>query len=390
MTQLIPLSSPDIRDEDLLEVAEALRSGRLTLGPWVEQFERMVAHRAGRPFGVAVGSAAAAMAVSLRALGIGPGDEVVTPAFAFAGTAEAILQVGATPRFVDCDPGTLSLDLGAVERAITPRTRCVLAEVVFGNPAGLRELALLCARHEVPLIEDAGGGLGTVVGGEALGRFGRLAIFSFYPNKPVTTGEGAVIVTHDDRLADLCRSLRNHGRPSREAPRSMHSPGLGSALLHERLGWSCRMSDLNAALGLSQLRRLDEIMHLRQCVADGYLRRLMDKPDIILPTIPPETRMSWSVWVVRLSDRFTSLDRDEIIAGLRRHDIGACNYYPPVPMLPAFRKLAGHEPGSFPMAESASQRTIALPFHNRLTEREQDLVCQTLDVMMQRTAFARQ
>lgn len=389
MSQLIPLSRPDIRDEDLVEVAEALRSGRLTLGPHVEQFERMVAARAGRPHGVAIGSASSAVAVALRALGIGTGDDVLTPAFAFAGTAEAILHVGATPRFVECDPGTLNMDLGAVERAITPRTRCVVTEAVFGNPAGLRELAMLCARHEIPLLEDAGGGLGTTVGGEAAGRFGRMAVFSFYPNKPVTTGEGAVVVTHDNRLADLCRSLRNHGRPCHEPPRSMHSPGLGSSLSHERLGWSCRMSDLNAALGLSQLRRLDEIMHLRQCVADGYVRRLMDTPDIILPTITADTRMNWSMWVVRLSARFTEADRDEIIAGLRRHDIGASNYYPPIPLLPPFRTLLGHTPGEFPVAESASQRTIALPFYNGLTEREQDLVCQTLDVMMQRVAFSR-
>ncbi|MFO0874478.1 MAG: DegT/DnrJ/EryC1/StrS aminotransferase family protein [Phycisphaerales bacterium] len=390
VSQVIPLSKPDILDEDVLEVAEVLRSGRLTLGPKLDQFERLVAWRAGRPYAIAVGSAASAMNLGLLALGVGPGDEVVAPAFAFAGTVNGILHVGAKPVFVDCDPGSLNMCLADAERKISERTKCVIGASVFGNPAGMRELASLCARFEVPLLEDAGGGIGTTIGREAVGRFGRIAVCSFYPNKPVTTGEGAVIVTHDDRVAELCRSMRNQGRPVAEAPRHLHIPGLGSWLDHERLGFSCRMSDLNAALGVSQMRRLDETIRLRQLVADAYFRRLIDHADLILPTIAPETRMSWSVYVVRLSDRFTQQDRDEIIAGLRRHDIGACNYFPPAPLLPHFRKPFGFRPGDFPVTERVSQRTLALPFFTRLTEREQDLVCQTLTLMMKRMVFARE
>lgn len=390
MSQVIPLSRPDILDEDLLEVAEVLRSGRLTLGPKLEQFERLVAARAGRPHAVAVGSAASAMKIALTALGVGPGDEVIAPAFAFAGTVNCILHVGAIPVFVDCDPATLNMCATDTERRITERTKCVIGASVFGNPAGMSELASVCSRYEIPMVEDAGGSIGTTIGRDAIGRFGRIATFSFYPNKPVTTGEGGALVTHDDRLAELCRSLRNHGRPVAEAPRHLHIPGLGSWLDHERLGFSCRMSDLNAALGIAQIRRLDETMRLRQFVADGYFRRLIDNHDLILPTIAPETRMSWSLYVVRLSDRFTQHDRDEIIAGLRRHDIGACNYYPPCPLLPHFRKPMGFTPGDFPVAERVSQRTLALPFFTRMTEREQDLVCQTLALMMKRMVFARE
>lgn len=389
MTGLIPLSKPDISDDDLIEVAEALRSGRLTLGPKVEQFERMVAGRTGRPHGVAVGSGGSGLRICLEALGIGPGSEVLVPAFAWVGAANAVHLSGATPVFVDSDPGTLNMDVVQAERKITERTRCLMMIPVFGNPTGLRELASLCSRHEIAGLEDASAGLGTTIGRDAVGRFGRLAIFSFYPNKPVTTGEGAMIVTHDDRLADACRSLRNNGRPLKEGPRHLHLPGLGSWLDHERLGWSCRLSDMNAALGIAQLRRLEETIRLRQNVADGYFRRLSGHADLILPTIPAETLMSWPMYVVRLTDRFTQNDRDEIIAGLRRHDIGACNYYPPAPLLPHFRRALGHKPGDFPVAESVSQRTIALPFHNRLTPREQDLVCQTLDLMLKRSAFAR-
>ena len=165
--------------------------------------------------------------------------------------------------------------------------------------------------------------------------------------------------------------------------------GLGTWLDHERIGFNYRMDELSAALGAAQMRRLDDIIEQRQQVAEAYTRRLMSNPDLMLPTVEPETFMSWFVYVARLSDRFTADDRDEIIAGLRRHDIGASNYFPPIPMLPFYRRQFGFRPGDFPVAESVSQRTIALPFFNRLTEGEIDLVCQTLELMMMRTTFSR-
>jgi len=211
-------------------------------------------------------------------------------------------------------------------------------------------------------------------------------VFGFYPNKQITTGEGGMIVTDDDRLADLCRSLRNQGRP---ADSSEAGQGLGSCLGHERLGYNYRMSELNAALGVAQMKRLDDLIEIRQNIAASYTRRLMGNVDIILPTVEPDTFMSWFVFVVRLSDRFTAHDRDYVIDGLRRHDVGASNYFPPIPLLPFYRKLFGYAPGDFPAAESVSHRTIALPFFTRMTEHEIDLVCQTLELMMTRVAFAR-
>ncbi|MBT8485099.1 MAG: DegT/DnrJ/EryC1/StrS family aminotransferase [Phycisphaerales bacterium] len=390
MTDTIPLSLPDITDAEVRAVVATLRSGRLSIGPQAEEFERLVARRAGRTHGIAVSSGTAGLHLALLALGIGPEDEVITPAFSFVASANCVLYVGAKPVFVDCDPRTLNMRADAVESKITDRTKAIIGVEVFGNPAGMSELAALSNKYEIPLIEDACEGLGGRLGTDAIGGFGRVAVFGFYPNKQITTGEGGMIVTHDDTLADQCRSLRNHGRAGTSRATASGGPAaLGSWLEHERMGFNFRMNELSAALGVAQMRRLDELLEMRQWVAETYTRRLMGNADVLVPTVAADCFMSWFVYVVRLSDRFTEAERDEIIAGLRRHDVGASNYFPPIPMLPHFRRLCGHQPGDFPVAESVSHRTIALPFFTRLTGREVDLVCQTLELMIKRASFAR-
>ena len=402
----IPLSSPDITDLEIRSVVETLKSGRLSIGPRLEQFERAVAERVNRPHAVGVSSGTCGLHLVLLALGIGPGDEVITPAFSFVASANCILYVGATPVFVDCDPLTYNMRAEGVEAAITEKTAAIIGVEVFGNPAGMLELAALAARYEIPLVEDSCEGLGGRKGRDPIGRFGRAAVFGFYPNKQITTGEGGMIVTHDDKLADICRSLRNQGRAgSSVATGTGHHPvagfevqpglgtglgaALGSWLLHERIGFNFRLSELNAALGLAQMHRLDEIIEERQRVAAAYNRRLLGHPHLIVPTVDEDTFMSWFVYVVRLSDQFSGDDRDSILEGLRRHEIGASNYFPPIPLLPPYRKQFGFNPGDFPVSESISQRTIALPFFNRLTDREIDLVCDTLELMINRLTFSR-
>jgi perosamine synthetase len=385
VTEAIPLSRPDISDREIRAVVETMKSGRLSLGPRAPQFEKLVAERAGRMHGVAVSSGTAGLHLALMALGIGPGDEVITPAFSFVASANCILHAGARPIFVDCDPKTLNACPKEVEKKITERTKAIIAVEVFGNPAGIDEIESLALKYEIPLIEDCAESLGCASGGRPAGSFGRVGVFSFYPNKQVTTAEGGVIVTDDDHLAALCRSMRNHGRPDLVE----HGPGLGSWLVHERLGWNYRLSELHAAIGVAQMERFDEIIEMRQRVAAVYTRTLAGNTNLILPTIGDETSMSWYVFVARLSAEFTQMERDEIIAGLRRHDIGASNYFPPIPLMPFYRQAFGYKPGDFPCAESVSQRTIALPFFNSLTDHEIDLVCQTLDVMIQRAMFTR-
>ncbi len=381
---VIPLSRPAIRDADIRAVTDVLRSGRLSLGPATERFEELLAARIGRSEGVAVSSGTAGLHLVLEALGVGPGDEVITPAFSFVASANCVEHAGATPIFVDCDPRTLNVNASDVESLITERTKAIIGVEVFGNPVGMRELAALSAKHEIPLVEDACEGLGGRLGHDPIGSFGRAAVFAFYPNKQITTGEGGMIVTDDQRLADACRSMRNQGRAAgdRTAPGST-----GTTLDVERLGWNYRMSELHAALGVSQLQRLDQIMEERAMVANYYTHALSNVSDLIVPNVAPEVSMSWFVYVPRLTAPYTGDDRNEIIEGLRRHDIGAAAYFPAIPQFAHFREKYGFQPGQFPMAESVSQRTIALPMYVGLSESEVKLIAQTLDLMMTRTRF---
>jgi perosamine synthetase len=386
VTTAIPLSLPDITNADVSAVADAVRSGRLSIGPQLERFEDMVADRTGRRHGIGVSSGTAGLHLALLALGVGPGDEVITPAFSFIASANCVLYVGAKPVFVDCDSRTMNMNLEDVEAKITDRTKAIIGVEVFGNPVGMDKLASLAARYEIPLVEDSCEGLGARLGARPVGGFGRVSVFGFYPNKQITTGEGGMIVTDDDAVAAACRSMRNQGRA--ETPADGQA-ALGNWLNHEVLGYNYRMNELCAALGVSQMNRLDQLIERRQIVAATYTRRLSGNCDLLLPTVSPDAFMSWFVFVVRLSERFTVDDRDYIITGLRRHDVGASNYFPPIPMQPFYRKLFGYKPGDFPVAEWISQRTIALPFFTRLTDRDVDLVCQTLELMITRITFAR-
>jgi len=395
MIDEIPLSRPDITQREIDAVVEALKQPRLSIGPTQERFEAAVAAAAGRRHGVAVSSGTAGLHLALVALGVGPGDEVITTPFSFIASANCILYVGATPVFVDIDPVSLNIDPSKLESAITERTKAVIAVEVFGNAARMDECRAVCARHEIPLVEDCCEALGAAHRGVPAGSFGRVGVFAFYPNKQITTGEGGMVVTDDDALADLCRSLRNHGRP---APRRAVWNGSGPTnagetaagpLVHERLGFNYRMSEINAALGLAQMERLEEILQARQRVAEAYIAELAGNVHLILPTVEPETTMSWFVFVVRLDESFTRQQRDRIIAGMRRHDVGAAPYFPCIHLQPFYRQRFGFAPGDFPIAESVSNRTIALPFHNRLTDREISLVAQTLDVMISRETFSR-
>lgn len=389
-TREIPLSAPDIGALEEQMVLLALRSGRLSIGPMSEAFEQAVAARSGCAHGVAVSSGTTGLHLVMLALGIGPGDEVVTTPFSFVASANAILYVGATPVFVDVCPRTLNADPELVARAITPKTKGLLMVEALGNPAYFDEYARIAARQEIPLIEDCCEALGTTFKGRACGSFGRVGVFGFYPNKQITTGEGGMIVTDDRRLADLCRSMRNQGR-------AIGQPSGGSAagswLAHERLGFNYRLDEMSCALGLAQMRRLDELVRERQRVAQLYMDRLMGVPELVLPTVPDEAAMSWFVFVVRLAAGYTREERDRVIRGLRTHDVGAADYFPCIHTQPYFRQMfpAGvpSHPAGLPMAESVSQRTIALPFHTRLTEREVDIVAQTLEVMIRREALAR-
>ncbi len=360
MDYRIPLASPDVDESDVEAVTSVLRSDVLSLGPAGPAFERAIAEYAGARNAIAVNSGTSGLHLAVIALGIGAGDEVVTTPFSFVASTNCFLFEGATPVFADIDPNTWDLDPAAAQAAITERTKAVLPVHVFGRPCRIVEIADAARRRGLKVLEDPCESLGSTIAGRMTGTFGDAGVFAFYPNKQITTGEGGAIVTEDDRLASHCRSLRNQGRGEG-----------GGWLEHERMGFNYRLADLNAALGLSQMRRLDSFIAMRQRVHDLYVQALVDVPEVIPPAPPrPGERISWFVFVVRLRDEFSRDDRDSILHGLRKRGVACRNYFVPIHLQPYMRERFGFREGMFPVTEAVAARTIALPFHNRLSEAE--------------------
>ena len=365
----ITMSSQDISDADVQAVVDVLRSGRLALGPQTTAFEAALAAYVGTRHAVAVSSGTAALHLLVRALGLGPGDEALVPSFTFAASVNALLFEGVTPVFVDIEPHTYNLDPDDLAHKVTPRTRAIMAVDVFGHPADWDRITQIAAQHDLRIIDDSCEALGAEYRGRKLGTFGDAATFAFYPNKQMTTGEGGMVVTDDDEIAALCRSLRNQGRPE-----------MGAWLEHERLGYNYRMTEMQAALGLSQLRRLDTFLAKRARVAARYTERLAGLDAVIPPTVLPHVRMSWFVYVITLTEAALAhgLDRDTVIARLADQGIPARGYFAPIHTQPYIKERFGDLSGTLPVTESLAQRTLALPFHNNLTDAQIDTVVQAL------------
>lgn len=354
-----------------------MSTSTLSIGPKIDQFEKCCAAVSGRRHGIGVSSGTAGLHCAMLAAGIGPGDEVITTPFSFVASANCILYVGATPKFVDIDPKTLNIDTDKLAAAVTPRTKGIVAVEAFGHPGGMIEVENFANQRGLTLIEDSCEGFGGKIAQRPIGSFGRASVFGFYPNKQITTGEGGMIVTDDDDFASMCRSLRNQGRDGM------------NWLAHERLGYNYRLSEINAAIGVAQCDRIEEILDNRRAVAHEYMTRLMDNRFLILPTLQDDTHMSWFVFVVRLNDLFEPDDRDQVIRALRAEGIGASNYFPPIHMQPYMVERFGYKGGEFPVCEYVSARTIALPFFARLTRSEIMRVCETLDRILDRALVSK-
>jgi perosamine synthetase len=369
----IHLSRPDITEAEVQAVCDVLRSPDLSLGPKLTEFENSFAEFIGTTRAVAVNSGTSGLFLCLRALGLGAGDEVITTPFTFIASTTSIMMTGAKPVFVDIDKNCLNLDPERIESVITSRTKAILPVAVFGNLWGFDTIKHIAEAHGLKIIEDSCEALGSELCQQKAGTFGDMSVFAFYPNKQITTGEGGMILTNDNDCADLCVSLRNQGR----------GPG-SSWLSHRRLGYNFRLSEINCALGIIQLSRIEEIMQKRARVAQWYQTRLIPDNRIITPAIPATCKMSWFVYVVRLRHRFSQAQRDELLKELNHLGIQASNYFPPVHLQPFLVEQYGYTPGAFPITESVSQRTIALPFHNNLTEEEVDIVCNALKQALSR------
>ncbi|RLA94464.1 MAG: polysaccharide biosynthesis protein [Deltaproteobacteria bacterium] len=364
---MIPLARPDVSEKEVEAVVKVLRTPYLSLGPKLAEFERRLAEYAGVKYAVAVNSGTSALHLIIKSLGIGEGDEVITTPFSFIASANCILYERATPVFVDIDPYTWNINTELIEEKITEKTKAILAVDIFGHPADWDRLQQIAEKYGLKLVEDAAEALGAEYKGKKAGSFGDAAAFAFYPNKQITTGEGGAVLTDDEAIATLCRSLRNQGR--REG---------GGWLEHERLGYNYRISDINCALGIAQLERLEELLKKREKVAKLYNERLKGMDEITLPHLSREVKKSWFVYVVKLCDKFTKTDRDEILQNLRERGIECGNYFGPIHLQPFYRNIFSYKEGDFPVTEKVAKRTIALPFHGGLTEEEIEYVCEAL------------
>jgi len=360
----IPLARPDIGPRELELVTEVLHSDVLAIGPFTQRFESGIAALAARREGVACSSGTAGLHLGVRALEIGEGDEVITTPFSFVASANCLLYERAVPRFVDIEEESLGIDPGLVEDAASSRTRAILPVHVFGRPCRIDAVTLIARQRGWAVIEDACEGLGSRIGGRQLGSFGDVAVFAFYPNKQITTGEGGMVVTDDPVLADTMRSLRNQGRDAD-----------GTWLRHVRLGYNYRLDELSAALGVAQLERLEELRAGRARVAAAYGRALGGLDWVTLPRAGVGETVDWFVFVVRLHP---DINRDRLIGRLAERGVPSRPYFAPIHLQPFYRATFGFQPGDFPITERVAASTLALPFSSRLADADVTYVADAL------------
>jgi dTDP-4-amino-4,6-dideoxygalactose transaminase len=373
VTRQIRMSAPDIQDEDTELVMQVLRSGDLSIGPFVKRFERAFADYIGTSTAVAVSSGTAGLHLCISAAGIGVGDEVITSPFSFVASTNCILYERATPVFVDIEWDSMNIDPQRAAAAVTDRTRAMIPVHIFGRPCALDRLEAVCRAHDIVMFEDACEALGAEFHGRKVGGFGRAGVFGFYPNKQITTGEGGLVTTNDMTFAARLRSLRNQGRDE-----------TGTWLSHEHLGFNYRLDEMSAALGLSQLKRIDALLERRRKAAATYAALLAELPGVtLLSPAEPAVRPSSFVLIVRLDER---ISRDEVVDHLSRDGIPTRAYFPPIHLQPYMKERFGYREGDFPVTERVARSTLALPFHTNIPTSDIEYVVSHLKTALDRSA----
>jgi perosamine synthetase len=360
----VPLARPNLGTEELRLVAEVLESGALALGRFATEFENAIARMADRRYGVACSSGTAGLHLAVRALGIGPGDEMITTPFSFVASANCLLYEGAIPRFVDIEEETLGLNPELIADAATERTKGILAVDVFGQPCQIAALEAMAVESGWVLLEDSCEALGSSLNGRPLGSFGSISVFAFYPNKQITTGEGGAVVTDDAAMASRMRRMANQGRDDE-----------GTWLRHVELGFNYRMDELSAAVGVAQLRRFEELRAGRRHAADAYEVALADIDRVTVPRSAAGAEVDWFVYVVRLDP---SVDRDRLIDKLAEEGVPSRPYFTPLHLQPFYRERFGFQPGDFPVTERIADSTLALPFSSLMSDDEVAVVADAL------------
>lgn len=350
----IQLAKPDITEKEIDAVVEVMKSGVLSIGPKIQEFEKKVADYIGVKYAVAVNSGTSALHLIIKALGIGQDDEVITTPFSFVASTNCFMMEGAKPIFVEIDPKTLNMDIDLIEEKITDKTKAIIAVDVFGQPINMKKLREIADKYKLYLIEDSCEAIGSVYDDIRAGSLADAAVFAFYPNKQITTAEGGIIVTNNEKIALMSQSLRSQGRAI-----------TGFWLHHERLGYNYRMSELQATLGCVQMERLNEIIQKRQKVADMYNKELSKIDKVTIPYIHNNvTCMSWFVYVIQMDE---SIDRDQMMVHLKQKGVACRPYFTPIHIQPYIVEQLGCKEEDYPITADIGRRSIALPFHNNLT-----------------------
>jgi len=369
---MIPVNQPLLDGNEEKYLIECIRSGWISSeGPFVGEFERRFAAKAGRKYGIAVCNGSVALEASVAALGIAPGDEVIMPAFTIISCAAAVVRQGATPVLVDADPMTWNMDVNQIEARITPRTKAIMVVHIYGLPTDMAPVLHLAEKYGLAIIEDAAEAHGQTYHDKPCGSFGNLSTFSFYPNKPVTTGEGGMILTDSKALAERCRSLRNLCFQS------------GKRFMHEELGWNFRMSNLQAALGVAQLERLDEFVTIKRRMGARYAGLLNGIPGIQLPL--ESTGYADNIyWVYGLVlDDALPFDGNDAMARLNELGVGTRPFFWSMHEQPVFRKMGMFAGESYPVAERIARRGLYLPSGLALTDEQIERVASAVKEILQ-------
>lgn len=352
----IPMASAELDQSDIDAVVEVLKSGHLALGPKVKEFEAAMQRYCGVKHAIAVNSGTSGLHLIMLALGIGPGDEVLVPSYTFVASVNCILYVGATPIFVDCDPKTFCFDVKSAEKKISKKTKALVVVDVFGHPADWDQINAFSQKHNLKVVDDCCEAIGAKYKGQAMGTFGDAGSFAFYPNKQMTTGEGGMIVTNNDEIASMCRGLRNQGREE-----------MSQWLEHRWVGYNFRLDEMSAALGVSQLKRLDSFLESRNQVAQTYNELLANNPYLERPYVSKDVTMSWFVYVIKLHSQY---HRDDVISGLAAKGIPARAYFSGIHTQQFLKDISARQQVHVPVTDEIQNRTLALPFHNKLTAAE--------------------
>ena len=359
-----PIAKPYIGKKEEQYVLEVLHSGILSIGQKVEEFEKKFTKFAGTKYACAVSSGTAGLHLAMIAAGIGPDDEVITSPFSFVASANAILYVGAKPVFVDIDPVTYNMDPAKIEEKITKKTKAILVVHIFGQMTDMDPIMKLAKKYKLKVIEDACESIGATYKGKKVGTFGESAVFAFYPNKQMTTGEGGVIVTHDERIYRLCASLRNQGRAENM-----------QWLDHERLGYNYRIDELSAAVGLAQIENINFLISERRKISALYKKYLSPHSKLVsLPAVAENNSHTWFVYAVLLKNA----DQNRVISQLAKEGISTKPYLPSIHLFTFYKKLFGYKEGDFPISENVSNKAVALPFYIGLKESDIKYICDKL------------